>query len=139
MRQKRKLSGSRLNALDDRLFDYKDINRAIALRKLEIDTDREYETNIGGGKSNLIPKPTENLIIKWDEDVKLKNLYLFRKNVDDLIKRLTPEEKVIFQRRWIDQCYTWEEIADLIYVSRTGIFRQRLKILEKFADLMGEI
>ena len=57
-----KLSEVELRSLDLKLFDYQQIDRKIAIRKLEIQTETSNDCNVGGSKSNTISKPVGNLI-----------------------------------------------------------------------------
>lgn len=63
-----KLSNSQLKAFDEWLFDYRVIERKIAIRKLELQTSVNDDSNIGGGKPNIVSKPTEKIIAKWSGD-----------------------------------------------------------------------
>ena len=69
-----KLSEVELRSLDLKLFDYQQIDRKIAIRKLEIQTETSNDCNVGGGKANTISKPTENVIARWSSDVRINGL-----------------------------------------------------------------
>ena len=127
-----------LNALDNKLLRYSSINREIAMRREELQYPHKEAAKVGG-RSNSISRPTETAVIKFDSDVKLKNLELFKETVETLLKELDEEQKQIFYLRWMNATsifyYTWEEIGEQLHFSRKTIYRKRRVILEKFAQL----
>ncbi|ANM47466.1 DUF722 domain-containing protein [Streptococcus suis] len=135
-----KLSDVELRVLDSKLFDYQQIDKKIAIRKLEIQTEVSNDCNIGGGKSNIVSKPTESLVARWSSDVRINGLEQFRKAVEATIESLDDELKRIFYLRWsIRSVNTWEEIAVMLNVSRKSIYRKRERILTIFADFRGDL
>lgn len=66
-----KLSNSQLKALDELLFDYVSIDHKIAVRKLEISDVPNTDENVGGGRTNIVSKPTETTVARWDSDQRL--------------------------------------------------------------------
>ncbi|HFI0067408.1 TPA: transcriptional regulator [Streptococcus suis] len=135
-----KLSDVELRALDSKLFDYQQIDKKIAIRKLEIQTEVSNDCNIGGGKPNIVSKPTESLVARWSNDVRINGLEQFRKAVEATIGSLDDELKRIFYLRWsIRSVNTWEEIAVMLNVSRKSIYRKRERILTIFADFRGDL
>ena len=134
-----KLSEVELRSLDLKLFDYQHIDRKIAIRKLEIQTETSNDCNIGGGKSNRISKPVETLIVRWSSDVRLIGLEHFKSAIEATLDALDDELKKVFYLRWSRASVnTWEEIADMLHVSRKSIYRKRERILTIFADFRGD-
>lgn len=127
-----------LNALDNKLLRYSSINREIAMRREELQYPHKEVAKVGG-RGNSISRPTETAVIKFDSDVKLRNLELFKETVETLLKELDEEQKQIFHLRWMNATsifyYTWEEIGEQLHFSRKTIYRKRRVILEKFAQL----
>ena len=83
-----KLSNSQLKALDELLFDYVSIDHKIAVRKLEISDVPNTDENVGGGRTNIVSKPTENLVAKWDSDQRLNSLYAQKHAVESTLSTL---------------------------------------------------
>jgi RinA family phage transcriptional activator len=134
-----KLSDVELRVLDSKLFDYQQIDRKIAIRKLEIQTETSNDCNIGGGKANTISKPTENVIARWSSDVRINGLEQLRSAIESTLDALDDELKKVFYLRWSrGSVNTWEEIADMLHVSRKSIYRKRERILTIFADFRGD-
>ena len=96
--------------------------------------------NSGGSKTNSVSRPTEEIVVKFNKDVKLKNLELFKETVEHFLKDLDKEQMEIFELRWMNTTsifyYTWEEIGAKLHMSRKTIYRKRRVILEKFAQLL---
>ena len=113
-----------LNALDNKLLRYSSINREIAMRREELQYPHKEVAKVGG-RSNSISRPTEATVIKFDSDVKLRNLELFKETVETLLKQLDEEQKQIFHLRWMNATsifyYTWEEIGEQLHFSRKTI------------------
>lgn len=136
----RELSRAKKDSLDEELFEYNNIAYLIALRKTEIETQREHDENVGGGRSSRISKPVEDLVLKFSSDPRILILEKLRRDIDNCYLVLTEEQRQIFDYRWIlDEGNTWEEIAHKMHFSRKSIYRKRAKILEKYAKIKGEL
>lgn len=140
MSRRYRLSRKALENLDDRLFNYREIESKINRRKFELEHDRKPAENIGGGKPNRISKPVEDIVIKWDEDSQLNNMYAFKTAVENVLSQLNEEMTEIFAARWLDVNEpSWEEIAEKLYMSKAKVYRKRLIILELFDKHSGEL
>ena len=140
------LTRSKLDAIDEKLFEYRDINKAISSRIIEIKIIDNHDSNIGGSKSTRISKPPEDQLLKKESDdekinndIKLKNLYLFRDTVEYCYNSLPKEFQLIFEKRWIIGGKTWEEIECELHYAYKSIYKKRVFILEAFAEIAGYI
>ena len=134
-----KLSEVELRSLDLKLFEYQQIDRKISIRKLEILTETSNDCNIGGGKSNTISRPTENIVARWSSDVRINGLEQLKNAIDATLEALDDDLEKVFYLRWSKgSVNTWEEIADMMHVSRKSIYRKRERILTIFADFRGD-
>lgn len=132
------LSQNDLKIIENKLYLYKRIDNAIAVRKQELEVKENHDENIGGGRSNKISKPVEELVMKWQEDPQIQNFNNFRKLVDDMLLELDDVNRLIFHYRWIDSNrYTWEEIADKCELKERQIYRKRRAILELYDEKSG--
>lgn len=131
------ITTKQLAALDDELFGYKDVDRAIRIRREELSSNNSTDKNIGGSKSGHISKVPETLTIRFDSDIRLKNLELYKETVEKLYETLTDEQKEIFNLRWIQADYSWKDIERKVHMSKTTVYRQRYRILEKYDELKG--
>ncbi|HCS86708.1 MULTISPECIES: DUF722 domain-containing protein [Lactococcus] len=132
------LSQNDLKMIENKLFMYKRIDNAIAVRKQELKIKENRDENFGGGRSNKISKPVEELVMKWDADPQIQNFNNFRNLVDEMLTELDDLNQLIFHYRWIDSNrYTWEEIADKCKLTERQIYRKRRAILELYDDKTG--
>lgn len=135
-----KLSNSQLKAFDEWLFDYRVIERKIAIRKLELQTSVNDDSNIGGGKPNIVSNPTEKIIAKWSGDGQIASYENFRDRVLEVRSQLDDELNTIFDLRWgVGSKNTWQEIAVKMNISKTGIYRKREYILTLFGKQIGKL
>lgn len=127
-----------MKVISRKLYLYREIDNAIAVRKRELEVKKSYDNNIGGGKSNKISKPVEELVMKWDADPQIQNFNNFRKIVEDLMKSLDDISKEVFHYQWIDDnYYTEEEIAKKCFTTDRTVRRKKRAILEKYDKLCG--
>lgn len=133
------LTEAKKKSLDEELFSCKSIDRAIAIRKLELQSKTEHDENMGGGRSSFISKPTENVAVKFSTDRRIIYLEQLKSDTERFKSCLTEEQETIFQMRWGDDYNTWEEIGDKLFCSRKTIYRKRDRLLEKYAEIKGEI
>ncbi|MEI3624471.1 transcriptional regulator [Lactococcus lactis subsp. lactis] len=141
MSRRYKLSRRALETLDEKLYNYKDIENAIAVRKVEMEGEKTHYER-AGGSSNRISKPVEDLVISWDEDEALRGMYAFRDQVDKLRRKINQDETMttIFELRWLSATEpSWEEIGDSLFISRAQIYRKRQILLELFDKCCGGV
>lgn len=141
MSRRYRLSRRALETLDEKLYNYKDINRSIAIRKVEMEGEKTHYEKVGGN-SNKISKPVEELVMSWDEDEALRGMYAFKAQVDKMIEKIKCDKTLttIFNLRWMsDTEPSWEEIGDSLYISRAQIYRKRQILLELFDRCCGGI
>lgn len=129
------LNNRELYNLDQELFKFRGINRAIWVRRAELMSNNGEE--MVGSRSGGISKPTENTVIKLSTDVPLKNLELFKETVETFIDKLTEEQRGIFEMRWGQASLDWEEIAEQLFISNATVYRKRNNILETYARTKG--
>ncbi len=127
-------------SLDEELFEYHTIAREIALRKLELDTMKEQDDNIGGSRSGHISKIPEERVIAYSGDKRIQYLERLKRDVDQFKKILSEEQQKIFELRWSGtDTNTWEEIATKIHCSEKSTYRKREKMLEVYARVKGKL
>lgn len=129
------LNNRELYNLDQELFKFRGIDRAIWVRRAELMSSNGEE--IVGSRGGGISKPTESTVIKLSTDVPLRNLELFKETVETFMKELTVEQRDIFELRWGQSCLDWEEIAEKMHISTATVYRKRNNILETYARTKG--
>ncbi|GKQ42928.1 hypothetical protein RD055328_08510 [Companilactobacillus sp. RD055328] len=133
------LTKGKLKYLEESYRDYVEIDYLIAHRILELDHPwKEPEDNIGGGRSSIITKLQEQIVVRHDEDKQLQRLINLQKAGDRAIKRLDDEQLNIFKLKFKEtNYYDWETIGELIHVSKPTIYRKRYKLLEILGKELG--
>lgn len=129
------LNNRELHNLDQELFQFRGIDKAIWTRKAELMA--KNGDDFVGSSSGGVSKPTENMVMKFATDVPLKNLELFKETVETFKKQLTGEQLDIFYFRWGQANLDWEEIAEKQFTSNATIYRKRRNILETYARTKG--
>jgi phage transcriptional regulator, rinA family len=129
------LNNRELHNLDQELFKFRGIDKAIWTRKAELMA--KNGDDFTGSKGGGVSKPTENMVMKFATDVPLKNLELFKETVETFKKQLTGEQLDIFYYRWGQANLDWEEIAEKQFTSNATIYRKRRNILETYARTKG--
>lgn len=133
-----KLSTSTLKYLEDQFEKYEDINQIIASRKVLLDINRQEDENIGGGRPNTISRPTENTVIKYDEDRVIKFHRELKHDIETCYNNMTPEQQEICQHKfWSGDFYSWNDLADKLHYSSKTMYNKRYKILERLAKQKG--
>lgn len=118
-------------------MDYPRYPTLIAKRRVELSV-REVDENVGGGKSNIMGKPVENLAVRYMTDKRL----LFLKNVQEAIRDTLDglddnTRKIIELRYFNNDEYNWKQVAKLCSYSPAQIYRIRYRVLETFANRAG--
>lgn len=131
------ITSKQLTALDDELFGYKDVDRAIRIRREELSSNNSRDADVGSSKSGHISRVPETLTVRFASDIRLKNLELYKETVEKLYENLTEEQREIFNLRWIQADYSWKDIERKVHMSKTTVYRQRYRILEKYDELKG--
>lgn len=131
------LNKAMLSCLDGWLNQYRYIDHKIAKRKLELETDNPKDS-IRTSKSYHVNKPVEAVIMRWDSDLRLNSLVVYKRAVEATLDVLDDELKAIFIRKWIEGQMV-EEIALSMGIKPTRLKAKIERILLIFADFIGVI
>lgn len=117
------------------------MNHDIAVRLVELDHPwQETDTNIGGGRSSVISRPQEQLILRHEKDRSLKYLLSLKEDCEHAIARMDDEQRRIYQLRYAStNNYDWQEIGEKLNYSTSQIYRKRYAILKLLAEERGMI
>lgn len=122
----------------ERLFmDYHRYPTLIANRRAVLSV-REVDENVGGGKSNIMGKPVENLAVRYMTDKRLLFLQNVQDSICDTLDGLDDNTRKIIELRYFHHDeYNWKQVARLFNYSPAQIYRIRYRVLETFANLAG--
>ncbi|MDA5386966.1 hypothetical protein [Loigolactobacillus backii] len=135
------LSKAALAWLDDEYMRYSRINHDIAVRKLEIEHPwKPHDDNIGGGRSSVITRPQESLVLKYDQDKVINRLIQLQNEVDAAREHMDGEQLKIFEMRYAGtNYYDWNTIGQNMHYAHSAIYRKRYRLLELLAQEKGII
>ena len=122
----------------ERLFmDYHRYPTLIANRRAVLSV-REVDENVGGGKSNIMGKPVENLAVRYMTDKRLLFLQNVQDSICDTLDGLDDNTRKIIELRYFHHDeYSWKQVARLFNYSPAQIYRIRYRVLETFANRAG--
>ena len=89
-----KLSKPDLKKVEEFWENLNNMKGQLAYRRYEL-LYQPTDTNIGGGKRNLISSPIEHEVIKLHEDELYTNLSKTITTIEDIYRNATPEQKEI--------------------------------------------
>ena len=132
------LSNRDLNEIDNELERYRTIANKIYLRRQELIHNKKHgnETYIRS-QGKKVSSPTEDTIIRIEEDLTLRYLEGFKLIVDTLMENLIDTDLVIFKMRFLEAGMTWEEVAENLNKTTRYINSRRKVIAKRFIELKG--
>ncbi|MCD8825418.1 transcriptional regulator [Staphylococcus gallinarum] len=144
-----KLSKPDLKKVEEFWENLNNMKGQLAYRRYEL-LYQPTDTNIGGGKSNLISSSIEREVIKLHEDELYTNLSKTITAIEDIYRNATPEQKEIADYRYWEKdilIYEWEDIAQALTEKRNdgkiisvySVLRLRRKMMEETAKRIGYI
>ena len=132
------LSNRDLDEIDNELERYRTIANKIYLRRQELIHNKKHgnETYIRS-QGKKVSSPTEDTIIRIEEDLTLRYLEGFKLIVDTLMENLIDTDLVIFKMRFLEAGVTWEEVAENLNKTTRYINSRRKVIAKRFIELKG--
>lgn len=127
-----------LERIDLELQRYKTIDNKIYLRRQELIYNKRCDySDSNKRRGNKVNKPTENIIISFDQDITLRNLEAMKLLIETLMSELIDSDLMMFKMRYLGNGMTWEEVAYELNKSMIYINRRRKVIAQKFIELKG--
>lgn len=129
-----------IKKLEGYIKNIKQYRKDLKFRGYEILENHDPE-NIGAGKSNMPGNPIEREVLKRFNDKKYNNLDNIVSSVEKLIANVDDETLDIMKMKyWSDlDEYSWEDIADELFISRRTLGRRRDKWLLLLAEYMDYV
>lgn len=130
---------------------YLNINRLIQKRKANLLHSYEAQQmnmkrfDTSKIKSGSHFNHAENIALEFSSDRVIQKLEEFQRCIDELFKKLEPDDREIFELRWGYPKRDWDEIYHTMQLGKTGylykkkssILKRREIILDSFARLLG--
>ena len=128
--------------IEEILRDYPNMDRYINERRQALmyptqDTDE----NVGGGKSSIVSRPQERMIITIDEDKQLKALEHEKEAVFNALANSDEDTNVIANELYFKKqpTYTINGLSDdhVIHCGHTQAFQKKAKLIGRIAKEIG--
>lgn len=133
------LSKRKLAYLEELYSDYTNIDNLIATRVLELDHPwKQHDDNVGGGRSSVISRPQEQIVLKHEDDLRLQWLLKLQDGGNRAVNQFNDEQQRIFDLKFVtSDYYDWDTIGEMLGYSRASIYRKRYKLLELLGKNIG--
>lgn len=134
-----KLSRAAFRHIEAELYSYHDtLKRIKELRKhIMFDNDNPDE-NVGGGKSNIPGKPTEQIATRLVMDKRLEKLEEMAEAIKFAYNALTDDHrKVIETKYWSRKRLTWDDVAIQLNMHRNTAMKLRRDVVYLIANRIG--
>lgn len=113
-------------------LEYDQIKQDILYGALRFDDE-----NVGGGKSNLPTKPTEDRVIAVSLSSKLQRLDKIIRVVEMIYMSLDSEKQAFMRMFFWERKFTIDDVASELHISRRTAFRWKKEIINSVAVHLG--
>lgn len=140
MAQEIRLRTQTFKVIEMELRDYFETKKEIELTRLSIlYPNVQQDDNIGGGKSNVIKRPTEQIGTALAEHRKLKDMEDVVNAIETIYERLPDEKKLLVKLRyWThNQQFDWEGVGLKLNCTGRTARRWRDEIVIAIAVQLG--
>lgn len=128
------------NYIAKKLKNYRHLDKLIEQRELMItNAYKETDSNIGGGRSNIVSKPIEAIAINLADDTKLQTLKDWKKAIDQNLSKCRVETRIIIEKMYIEDKLTTRKVSRLVYLSESQVRRLRAEFFEELAYVMDVV
>ena len=137
----KKLSDAQCKLIEEYWTEIDDYRKQLKFREWELTDNPITDTNIGGGKSNIVGNPTERKAILLAEDERYQNYKRIINAIESTYANLDSDLKTIVDMRYWDKenAYEWDDIAAVLVMSRNKVLRKRNLLVDKTAEKLGWI
>ena len=135
----KKLSDAQCKLIEEYWSDIDEYRKTLKFREWELTDNPTTDTNIGGGKANIISDPTARKAVLLAEDERYQNIKRIINAIDHTYKTLDDDLKTIVNMRYWDKddVHEWEDIAAVLFMSRNKVLRKRNLLVDKTAEKLG--
>lgn len=135
-----KLKKATFKHIEAELYCFKETLREIEqIRQDILHGQASDDENIGGGRGNLPSSPTEQRAVTVMTHRRLQQLERIANAIQTVYEALPQEKKKLVQLLYWTrpQRYTWDGLAEQLYVSKWQAMRWRNEIVRAIAELLG--
>ena len=135
----KKLSDAQCKLIEEYWTDIDEYRKNLKFREWELMDSPITDTNTGGCKANTISDPTARKAILLAEDERYQNIKRVINAIDHTYNTLDDDLKTIVNMRYWDKddVHEWEDIAEVLFMSRNKVLRKRNLLVDKTAERLG--
>ncbi|EKS8367519.1 transcriptional regulator [Bacillus cereus] len=136
-----KLKGATFKYIESELYGYSDTLHEITfMRKNLIYCSSHDDENIGGGRRNVVDRPTERIGTQLMVHKKLRRLEELADAIESVYVLLEREkQRLVKLKYWTKpQCKTWDGIAEDLHITKRTALRWRDGVVYAIAEKLGE-
>ena len=134
-----KLKRATFKYIESELYSYKDTLKEIDQLRDEILYGRNNDDeNIGGGRSSLPGKPTEQIATRLLTHKTLRNLEEVANAITDVYKLVSDDHRVVIDLKYFkNPKLTWDDVAYQLSMHRNTAFKLRREVILLIANKLG--
>ena len=135
-----KLSRHDIQKLEDYWINLNEYKKQLKFREWELlNAHKESDCNIGGGRSSHISDTTALKATALAEDTLYQNLKRIVCTIETMYEELDTDQRTIVDMRYRDkaECYEWQHIGDVLYMSVQRVLRKRNALIDETARRLG--
>lgn len=136
-----KLKGATFKYIESELYGYSDtLHEITSMRKNLIYCSSHDDENIGGGRRNVVDRPTERIGTQLMVHKKLRRLEELADAIESVYVLLEREkQRLVKLKYWTKpQCKTWDGIAEDLHITKRTALRWRDGVVYAIAEKLGE-
>lgn len=126
--------------LEAKFSQYKRYKHLIALRRAELSYHPSEDESLSFSKSTAVANKNEMALIKVVDDPKLKSYYRYLNAIERTLEQFDDQTRqIIGDKYWGEHSWmTWAKFGDKVGYSPRQLYRLRDKVIEMFAEILGE-
>lgn len=135
-----KLKKATFKHIESELYSYHETLKEIqSLRQNIMFTKENNDENVGGGRSSLPYSPTEATATRLATHKKLTQLEEVANAVQKVYTGIPETHRKLLEMKYWKrpQIYTWDGIADKLFISKRQAMRWRDEIVQTTAEILG--
>lgn len=135
----KKMKPAAFKHIESEIFDYTDTVKRIQERREEIMMNASTDENVGGGKSNIPSRPTEQLATRLVADLHLGELQRIAGAIEHVYNLCDDDRKKLIRLKYWTrpQTKTWDGIAQELNIGKRQAYRWRDEIVQAIGEKLG--
>lgn len=134
-----KLKRATFKYIESELYSYKDTLKEIErLRDEILYGSAEIDENVGGGRSTIPSKPTEQIATRLLTHKTLRNLEEVANAITDVYNLVSDDHRKVIELKYFkNPKLTWDDVAYQLKMHRNTAFKLRREVIHMIANKLG--